>query len=63
MKHDEREIYLGDGIYAVDRSHEIELYTSNGFSKTNIIIFESNELMNLLFWLKNRKIIMDFQSE
>lgn len=44
--------YLGDGLYArLDPSRQIEIYSSNGMSKTNVVYMEPEVLRAFLVWL------------
>ena len=49
------DIYLGDAVYARLEQHgDVEIYTSDGYRKTNSVIFEPAVLGSLLDWLKSK---------
>jgi hypothetical protein len=50
-EHEERKIYLGDGVYACVESGMVKLTTKNGICATNTIYLEPAVLSALLKWL------------
>ncbi len=47
------ETYLGDAVYIRVREYgDIELYTSDGYEKTNIIVLDDMVLSSLRRWLE-----------
>lgn len=46
----EYENYLGDGLYVDFDGYQIELYSSNGISKTNQVYLDSDVILSFLDW-------------
>lgn len=49
----EMKTYIGDGIYAqIDNIGRLILTTENGISVTNTIVFEPQEWLTLINWIR-----------
>ena len=53
----DNELYLGDGAYARWNAFELELYTSDGFGKTNTVFLGVTEVQALVEVLKKMGVI------
>jgi hypothetical protein len=51
--------YLGDAVYADfnEQAEQVELYTSDGLSKTNVVWLEGPVLHNFVAWAKSKELI------
>lgn len=47
--------YLGDGLFAEYNGYQIELYASDGETKTNTVYLEPHVLINFLAYVKRIK--------
>jgi hypothetical protein len=48
--------YLGDGLYATVTSGMVELYASNGVTKTDRVYLEPGVLEEFLRWVAENKL-------
>lgn len=53
----DNEMYLGDGTYARWNAFELELYTIDGFGKTNTVFLGVTEVQTLVEVLKKVGVI------
>lgn len=54
--------YLGDGLYAEFDGYQVELYASNGISRTNRVFLEPGVLASFLGYVSElRKAIAEHQ--
>jgi hypothetical protein len=58
-----KKTYLGDGLYAEYDGYQIELYASNGVTKTNIVYLDSHVLHAFLNWIEALKENKDEMEE
>lgn len=49
------EHYIGDGVYVKVDGFGIEMYTSDGIDKTNIIYLEPQVALNFIAWFNKMK--------
>jgi len=49
---DDQDAYLGDGLFAHFDGRQVELYASNGVSKTNRVFLEPAVLKSFLEYVK-----------
>lgn len=52
-------VYLGDGLYVIDRGYDIMLFSYNGIAVLEAVYLDEHVLETFNNYLKNRKIRND----